>query len=98
MRAAVKVEGGLLSPVAAEISPAGGPDTDEDRPMTHVKYVCDRCHREITADRAMLAIKTGSQRDFIDSDLCPGCAQALRSWLATPAEGEPPPPRPYNAP
>lgn len=62
-------------------------DDDEDRPMTHVCYTCDKCHREITSDRAVLAIKTGSQRDFNDSDLCPGCAQALRSWLAEAPSG-----------
>ena len=51
--------------------------------MTHTRYTCDKCRREITQGRVMLAVQMPSDRDFRDADLCAPCGRAFAEWLAT---------------
>ena len=59
--------------------------------MTTNTYTCDRCSNIIVRDRTLLLVESGplaGRRGELD--LCPGCCEALMSWLAAPALAHPP--------
>ncbi len=50
------------------------------------RYTCDRCHMLIPdGERTAIEVTTGLHRHADPVDLCRGCGEAFRAWLASAA-------------
>lgn len=56
--------------------------------MTETKHFCDKCDELITADRTLLAVKSGPRRPRQpEIELCSDCLAEFTGWLDARADG-----------